>query len=69
MSVPCRLGGPAPCLDDMCHAGDRTLCGLILGLDFCVHEQHPDFCDECNDFDDPDPDGVDYDAEGRYARG
>jgi hypothetical protein len=29
MTAHCRLGGgPAPCMDDLCHNGDTTLCGL-----------------------------------------
>jgi hypothetical protein len=48
MSVRCRAGGPAPCIDDLCHGSDTTLCGLQRGYDFCDHGNYPDFCDECS---------------------
>ena len=47
MSVRCLWGGRAPCVDDLCHGVDETLCGLQLGFDFCWHGNDPDACDEC----------------------
>ena len=46
--VRCPLGGPAPCIDDLCHSVDTTLCGLEWGYDFCDHEYDPDTCPECS---------------------
>jgi hypothetical protein len=43
----CPLGGIAPCIDDMCHSGGQTLCGLDPDFDFCEHEFIPDTCPEC----------------------
>jgi len=43
----CPLGGPAPCVDDLCHGGDHTLCGLELGFDFCEHGFIPETCPDC----------------------
>lgn len=51
----CPLGGYAPCVDDLCHGGGRTLCGLEWGFDFCDHGNYPDACDEC---------ALDEDADG-----
>jgi hypothetical protein len=49
----CRLGGPAPCFDDLCHGSSTTICGLEEGIDFCPHGYLPDTCDEgCNYEDD-----------------
>jgi hypothetical protein len=47
VSVRCPLGGPAPCVDDLCNGVDTTLCGLELGFDFCPHDNDPDECEEC----------------------
>jgi len=46
--VRCPLGGLAPCVDDMCHSGDRTLCGLFWGEDFCEHDYDPETCPLCD---------------------
>jgi hypothetical protein len=45
--VRCRLGGYAPCVDDLCHGVDTTVCGLEHGFDFCDHGYDPDACSEC----------------------
>jgi hypothetical protein len=45
----CPLGGPAPCVDDLCHGSDHTICGLEYGFDFCAHGFLPDSCSECRD--------------------
>lgn len=50
--VQCPHGGPAPCIDDLCHAVDTTLCGLERGFDFCDHGHYPDACEECRAEDD-----------------
>lgn len=42
--VTCPLGGPAPCIDDLCHGGGRTLCGLEWYRDFCEHGYDPEEC-------------------------
>lgn len=51
----CPLGGPAPCVDDLCYGG-TTLCGLEPGFDFCGHwfvpETCPEHCDRDDDWDD-----------------
>ena len=44
--VRCKLGGPAPCFDDLCHGVDQTMCGLYLGFDFCEHGNDPELCQE-----------------------
>ena len=63
--VRCPLGGLAPCVDDMCHSGGDTLCGLEVGehedADVCWHGYLPDTCDQgCaddrDDYDDWQPD-------------
>lgn len=43
----CLYGGPAPCVDDLCHGSDTTLCGLEIGFDFCDHGYDPDTCPDC----------------------
>lgn len=55
--VRCPLGGPAPCVDDLCHGVDTTMCGLEVGYDVCFHGFYPDTCPdyECNGSD------LDYD--------
>jgi hypothetical protein len=45
--VSCPQGGPAPCVDDLCHGGATTLCGLERGVDFCDHGFLPDSCEDC----------------------
>jgi hypothetical protein len=30
MSARCKHGGPAPCVDDLCHNCEPTLCGIWL---------------------------------------
>lgn len=50
MAARCRLGGPAPCVDDLCYSG-HTLCALEEGFDFCEHGNLPDACAECDDWD------------------
>lgn len=75
--VACRLGGPAPCLDDMCNGVDRTMCGLYVAgcgwepADVCIHGFVPDSCAECAEDDDYDErfGDADYDADGRYVGG
>jgi hypothetical protein len=44
--VRCKLGGPAPCIDDLCHGVDVTMCGLHYGFDLCDHGNDPELCDE-----------------------
>jgi len=44
--VRCKLGGPAPCIDDLCHGVDVTMCGLHYGFDLCDHGKDPELCDE-----------------------
>jgi hypothetical protein len=43
----CPHGGPVPCIDDLCHGSDRTLCGLERGYDFCEHDLIPETCGDC----------------------
>jgi hypothetical protein len=59
----CRLGGPAPCVDDLCHGVDQTICGLWLDFDVCPHGQTPETCDEypCDAHRDDEYDGQDED--------
>ena len=52
--VRCPLGGLAPCIDDMCHSSDQTLCGLYRSYDFCDHGYDPDSCVECDEESDDD---------------
>jgi len=54
MSARCRNGGgPAPCIDDLCHSSEQTLCGLWHGIDFDIDE----FEDWAEEFDDALPEG------------
>lgn len=46
--VRCPLGGPAPCIDDLCHGVDTTMCGLEMDFDVCYHGFYPDTCNECS---------------------
>lgn len=48
--VRCPLGGSAPCIDDLCHGVDTTICGLVYDFDLCDHGYDPEACDEypCN---------------------
>lgn len=46
--VRCPLGGYAPCVDDLCHGGGTTVCGLEEGEDFCDHDYLPETCPECS---------------------
>lgn len=43
----CPLGGRAPCMDDLCHGGGQTVCGLWPDEDFCWHGYLPETCWEC----------------------
>lgn len=63
----CPLGGLAPCIDDMCHSGGETLCGLEPGFDFCEHECDPETCPDCHDYDDYpwSDDPTSFDEQGR----
>jgi len=56
--VPCPLGGHAPCVDDLCHGTDTTMCGLEIDFDVCPHGWLPSTCPEgCGDDDPEDWDG------------
>lgn len=46
--VRCPQGGYAPCVDDLCHGVDTTMCGLERGSDFCDHGYLPTTCQECS---------------------
>lgn len=52
--VRCPVGGRAPCIDDLCHGGGRTMCGLEWNEDFCVHGYIPETCETCWGEDDDD---------------
>lgn len=56
LPVKCGLGGLAPCVDDLCHGVDTTICGLERGFDFCDHGHFPDSCEECGAEDENDED-------------
>lgn len=43
----CLYGGIAPCIDDLCHGSDTTVCGLERYEDFCEHGFIPETCPEC----------------------
>lgn len=65
--VRCPIGGFAPCVDDMCHGGDRTMCGLEVGdhedADVCWHGWVPMTCPEgCAERDDD----YDFDFDDSY---
>ena len=50
--VRCRLGGYAPCVDDLCYGGGQTLCGLYMDEEVCPHGFIPETCSEgCADDD------------------
>jgi hypothetical protein len=51
--VRCPLGGPAPCIDDLCHSGGATLCGLDPDHEVCPHGFIPETCPECGEDDEP----------------
>lgn len=57
--VRCPYGGFAPCVDDLCHGGGMTVCG-IYEEEVCHHGFVPETCPEypCNvesgDYDDED---------------
>lgn len=54
--VRCSLGGFAPCIDDLCHGGGQTLCGLYMDEEVCYHGFIPETCPDCDedrDFDWP----------------
>jgi hypothetical protein len=36
--IHCKLGGRAPCIDDLCHGSSWTLCGL--DMDFEEEMEH-----------------------------
>lgn len=55
----CPLGGHAPCVDDLCHSVDTTVCGLEWGVDFCDHGFIPETCPDCRD-----PEGWEDDDDG-----
>lgn len=55
----CPHGGPAPCVDDLCHSSDMTLCGLERYYDFCDHGFIPESCPTC----DEDEYGLDYEED------
>lgn len=67
--IRCRFGGPAPCMDDLCHGavggGGTTICGLDMSFEQEIE-------DELNgrDDDDPDEEYDDYDSwlEAQCAR-
>jgi hypothetical protein len=72
--VRCPLGGYAPCIDDMCHGVDQTMCGLWVegcgfdAADVCLHGWVPETCPEgcADEYDDePDDDFTSFDEEGR----
>jgi hypothetical protein len=64
--VKCPLGGYAPCVDDLCYGGGRTLCGLYLDEEVCFHRFIPETCPEgCADDDYPDFDVEDDEEQGR----
>ena len=61
--VRCRLGGFAPCVDDLCHGVDRTMCGLFVDSvdgDVCYHGWAPGTCPEGCDEDDEGDDYPDF---------
>ncbi len=60
--VRCGLGGFAPCIDDLCHGGSSTMCGLEWYEDFCEHGYIPDTCPWCYGEDDENEDGYGDDA-------
>jgi hypothetical protein len=50
--VRCPLGGYAPCIDDLCHGGGQTICGLYVDEEVCPHGWIPETCpDGCADDD------------------
>ena len=44
----CAYGGDAPCMDDLCHGSDVTMCGVDMFNDpfICPHGYIAN-CDEC----------------------